>query len=186
MNLLPLVYPTFARELVAARAALTVGREVGLALRAHRRELGVSQRAYARLRELAPGQVARLETHADDLKLADVVAALAPTRYCLALCRRPEPDGDDSRPGVGGAALPVPVAPTHWPRAELLAVVRGGSRRFPAHRHTEQVDYPPNWWWYSESTRARAVRPHWSAAGRDLPGPGPEGSPSGVEREGAA
>ena len=43
----PNTFPTFARELLAARASLTLIDEIGLALRAHRRSLGLSQRAYA-------------------------------------------------------------------------------------------------------------------------------------------
>ncbi len=50
MNLLAFVHPTVARELNAARAALTVPREVGLAVRAHRRRLRLGQRGYARRR----------------------------------------------------------------------------------------------------------------------------------------
>ncbi|WP_030526793.1 helix-turn-helix domain-containing protein [Phycicoccus jejuensis] len=165
MRLLPLTYPTFARELLAARAALTVPHEVGLALRAHRRTLGLGQRAYARRRGWSASHVARLETRAGDLRLTDVVAALGPTGYCLALCHRgaapdPEPDPDTPAPP---AALPVPVSPTHWPRTELLALVRDGSRRFPAHHDTTQVTYPPNWWWQTEATRIGTQRPTWYA-----------------------
>ncbi len=165
MRLLPLTYPTFARELLAARAALTVPHEVGLALRAHRRTLGLGQRAYARHRGWSASHVARLETRAGDLRLTDVVAALGPTGYCLALCHRgpdPEPEPDPDTPAPP-AALPVPVSPTHWPRTELLALVRDGSRRFPAHHDTTQVTYPPNWWWQTEATRIGTQRPTWYA-----------------------
>ena len=61
------------------------------------------------------------------------------------------------------AVTPTPVHPTFWPRAELLARVRGGRRRFPAHHVIEQVSYPPNWWWFAESSRAGAVEPDWYA-----------------------
>lgn len=58
---------------------------------------------------------------------------------------------------------PQPVHPAFWPRAELIARVRGGSRRFPAHHVTEQVDTGPPWWWYAESSRVGTVAPHWYA-----------------------
>ncbi|MBT9256378.1 helix-turn-helix domain-containing protein [Phycicoccus sp. MAQZ13P-2] len=126
MRLLPLTHPTVARELLAAQAGLTVPHEVGLALRAHRRRLGLGQRAYARHRGWSVSHVARLETRAGDLRLADVLAALGPTGYCLALCHKgtdpdPEPDPDTPAPP---AALPVPVPPHHRPRAGLLALER--------------------------------------------------------------
>ncbi len=163
MNLLPLLYPTFARELNAARAGLTVPREVGLAVRAHRRRLRLGQRGYARRRGWSSSHVARLEARAGVLKLSDVLTALEPTDYCLALCHRPGTTTPDPEAPAPAGALPVPVAATHWPRDELVALVRDGSRRFPAHHDTGQVTYPPTWWWYAESTRAGSVRPHWYA-----------------------
>ncbi|QKE83807.1 helix-turn-helix transcriptional regulator [Arthrobacter sp. NEB 688] len=125
MRLLPLTSPTVARELHAARVALTVAHEVGVALRTHRRGLGLGQRAYARHRGWSTSHVARLETDAGDLRLTDVVAALGPTEYRLALCHRGHPEPDPDTPPV---ALAVPVAPTRWPPAELLALGRPGSR----------------------------------------------------------
>ncbi|QIM20033.1 hypothetical protein G7075_00905 [Phycicoccus sp. HDW14] len=162
----PNSYPTFAAELVEARATLGLGDEVGLALRATRHRLGLSQRAYAALRGWSLSRLARLEAGAERLRLGDVVAALEGTEYRLALCRRavggpsPPPAG---APSPAGAALPVPVPPDHWPRTELLARVRDGSRRFPGHRDAEQVDFPPQWWWNTEATRFGTVPPHWSA-----------------------
>lgn len=159
MRLTPMTYPTFARELLAARAALTLPDEVGLAVRADRRRLTMSQRDYARHRGWPVSRVVRLEAGAGGMKLDEVVHALDGTEHVLVVCRRPDPDD----PASGAGALPVPVRPADWPRPELIARVRGEGRRFPAHHDTHQVDYPPTWWWYAESTRAGAVAPHWYA-----------------------
>lgn len=162
----PTSYPTFAAELLEARATLTLGDEVGLALRATRRRLRLSQRAYAALRGWSTSRLARLESGAERLRLGDVVDALEGTEYRLALCRRPVTGPSPPSPGTpspAGAALPVPVPPDAWPRAELLARVRDGGRRFPGHRDTEQIDFPPGWWWNTEATRIGTVPPHWSA-----------------------
>lgn len=190
--------PTYAVEVLRARASLQLADEVGLAFRAERQRLGMSQRAYAAHRGLSLGTIIRLECAADTMKLGDVNAALAGTMFQLCLCHRP-PDGRPSpatlpAPGPPGDAAqppsaqqaadrslegtqgqeahrrapeespaPQPVHPAFWPRAELIARVRGGSRRFPAHHVTEQVDTGPPWWWYAESSRAGAVSPHWYA-----------------------
>lgn len=171
----PVTHPTFARELLDARAALGVADAVGLAVRAERRRLGLSQRAYAAHRGWSPSRVSRLEAGAGSLKLADVAEALDGTAFQLALCRRPAddesggPDDDpdtDPTPGAAALPVPVPVAPEEWARVELVARVRDGSRRFPAHHETEQVSYPPEWWWNSEATRSGARSPHWYAPRR--------------------
>ena len=202
-------WPTFAAELLRARAGLRLGDEVGLAIRADRSRLGLSQRAYAAERGLTEATVIRLESAADSMKLGDVVRALSGTAFVICLCHRP-PDGNtgagalkaegaprepaaptpahergDGPPSLATSLTdpadpsaprsvprpeppdppepPTPVHPTFWPRAELVARVRGGRRRFPAHHVTDQVSYPPNWWWYSESSRAGTVPPDWHA-----------------------
>lgn len=191
----PRMWPTFAAELLRARASLRVGDEVGLALRADRQRLGLSQRAYAERRGWTLGTVIRLESAADAMKLGDVDAALEDTPFMLCLCHRPaSPDSGVGAPGTTGAggtapapsstesarpsstepdgsaddrsappAAPMPVHPAYWPRAELIARVRGGRRRFPAHHVTEQVDSGPPWWWYAESSRAGTTSPDWYA-----------------------
>ena len=194
----PKMWPTFAAEVLAARASLRLGEEVGLALRADRQRLGLSQRAYAVHRGWTLGTVIRLETAADAVKLGDVVDALSDTAFQLCLCHRPPhhepgvaaqprpdpaPDGATSAPPgaspsplQGGVATPArdpdppagpptpqPVHPAFWPRAELIARVRGGRRRFPAHHVTEQVGWGPPWWWYAESSRIGTVTPDWYA-----------------------
>ena len=177
---------------------MRIGDEVGLALRAERQRLGMSQRAYAAHRGWTLGTVIRLESAADAMKLGDVDAALSDTAFQLCLCHRPpgqepgvaalpapQPPDDGSAPrtpiespsdpehGPTGSTAspgalphptpPQPVHPAFWPRAELVARVRGGGRRFPAHHVTEQVFSGPPWWWYAESSRVETVPPHWYA-----------------------
>ena len=144
--------PTFAAELLAARADLTLADSIGLALRAHRRRMRMSQRTYAQFRDWPRALVSRLESQAGRATLAMVEQALAPTGYALAVVALPEP-GSEERVQL--------VDPSHWPRTELLARVRGGSRRFPGHRDTRLVSSPPWWWWDRESTFALSVEPHW-------------------------
>ncbi|WP_392543077.1 hypothetical protein [Oryzobacter telluris] len=90
MTRTPRTWPTFAAGLLAARASLRLPDEVGLAIRADRRRLGLSQRAYATRRQLSAALVARLETRAGDLKLADVIRGLDGTQFALCLCHRPD------------------------------------------------------------------------------------------------
>jgi hypothetical protein len=196
------MWPTFAAEVLRARASLRLGDEVGLAVRAERQRLGMSQRAYATHRGWTLGTVIRLESAADAMKLGDVDAALAGTAFQLCLCHRPpghepgvavlpapdsphspDPPAADAEPPASTApapgpgdepgaspgspddspTVPQPVHPAFWPRAELVARVRGGCRRFPAHHVTEQVGSGPPWWWYAESSRAGTVAPNWYA-----------------------
>ncbi|WP_353952837.1 hypothetical protein V6K52_05195 [Knoellia sp. S7-12] len=121
---------------------LTVADAVGLALRDHRRRLRLSQRAYAAWRGRPPSSIARLEPAAGSLRLDDVVEVLEGTGYTVALVARA--DGDEE------GAMATVVDPGSWPVTELLARVRDGSRRFPAHHETESVINPPRWWWHRE------------------------------------
>lgn len=152
-------YPTFAVELLRARAALTVVEEVGLALRAHRRTLALPQRGYATLRGWSKTHVARLESDAGSVRLADVVTALAGTGYAVGLYRVTTPADEN---------VSARVLPGSWPRTELVARVRDGSRRFPGHRETRQVTVPPPWWFCSESTRSDTEEPQWYARGPSM------------------
>ena len=58
------------------RERLSLADVVSLAIRAHRRQLGLSQRGYAAARGYSASHVARLERSAGDLRLAAVVDAL--------------------------------------------------------------------------------------------------------------
>ena len=164
----PRTWPTFAAELVEARACLQLPDEVGLAIRADRRRLGLSQRAYATRRRLTAAMVARLETRAAELKLRDVIRGLEGTDFVLCLCRRVDGGEVAATTMAPPTWTATPVPPSFWPRAELLARVRSGTRRFPAHHPAWQVDRPPLWWWNTEATYAYAVRPNWYAP-RTLP-----------------
>jgi transcriptional regulator with XRE-family HTH domain len=172
----PNTFPTFARELLAARASLTLIDEIGLALRAHRRALGLSQRAYALKRGYARSTFARLEADAGAARLDEVLNALEGTGFGLYLGvvgTPPSPDHDAD----GASALPLPasvhevvqplagrpspVPVETWPRPELIARVRGGYRRFPGHRRTHQITSPPVWWWVQEYFRGGTAEPQW-------------------------
>ncbi|MFC7487510.1 helix-turn-helix domain-containing protein [Knoellia sp. CPCC 206453] len=153
-------------ELDDAVRRLTVADAVGLALRAHRRRLGLSQRAYAAVRGRPPVAIARLESSAGSLRLDDVVEALEGTGFALALVTRADSDA--------GTVAATVVEPGSWPLTELLARVRDGSRRFPAHHDTEAVINPPKWWWHREFFVGKGPEPQWYAP---RPTPGRGGSP---------
>lgn len=170
-------WPTFAQELLEARVRLTIADEVGLALRAHRRRLRLSQRAYAALRGYSRATLGRLECSAGAQRLDDIVQALEGTGFALYLGRSPAPPrSDDSAlsapeppPGrttsvsevVPAADAPPPVRRDEWPRTELIARVRGGGRRFPGHLEATQVTSPPTWWWVHEFFSGPTPKPLW-------------------------
>ncbi len=163
--------PKFARQLARARARLTVADEVGLALRDHRRALGLSQRAYAASRGLSRAMLARLEAGAGRMSLDTVVSALEGTGFELRVAFD-EPPPTVSEAGVATPSTPAtPSAPQPvvgvphdaWLATDLVARVRGGSRRFPAHRVVEPVVNPPMWWWMHEFFSGPSEEPQWYA-----------------------
>lgn len=131
---------------------LGVAREVGLALRAHRRERGESQRAYAAARQLSRELLARVEVDAGAASLSTVGALLDGTGFELAIV----PVGVDR---------PRP----EWDETDLRAKTRSGSR-FPAHREVRGTD-GPLWWWYHEylGSRRYGEAPRWTAEGFTAP-----------------
>ena len=92
------------RELGEARAALTLGESIVMALRDGRATSGASQRDRAEATGLSKSTVAQLESDPGRLKLDDVVTALTGTRFHLRLCH----DQDGS-----------PVDPQDWLATEL-------------------------------------------------------------------
>ena len=149
-----------AADIDRAADSLTIADSVGLALRDHRRRLRLSQRAYAAMRGWSASHIARLETGAGRYALDDLVQALEGTGFGLALVRQGE--GDSSAAEI--------VTPASWPETELVARVRDGSRRFPAHHETRAVTNPPNWWWHREFFHGVGPEPRWYA-------PRPTGAP---------
>lgn len=123
-------------------------RDVGLALRAHRRQRAQSQRAYARDRGLSRDVLARAEVDAGSLSLAALLSLLQGTGFELAVV----PAG--ARPDV------------EWDRTDLEARTRSGSR-FPANRQVRQSPRGPLWWLYHEMLGSREFRPPpvWTAEG---------------------
>jgi len=144
-----------AAELDSAIRTLTLADAVGLALRDHRRRLRLSQRAYAAVRSRPPSTIARLESSAGRFSLDDVVEALSGTGFALALVQ----PGDIA----DQASAATIVMPASWPVTELLARVRDGSRRFPAHHDTQAVINPPIWWWHREFFVGKGPEPKWYA-----------------------
>lgn len=133
---------------------LTVTKQVGLALRGHRRELGQSQRAYAAQRGMSKTQLARMEHDSSGVTLGAVADVLEGTGYCLAV-------------------VPVDAAPAiDWDPTDLDARTRDG-RRFPANRTVQRSEFGPYWWWYHEvmGTGGCGDKPAWTAEGF---APGPE------------
>lgn len=131
-----------------------VAKEVGLALRGHRRQLGQSQRAYAAQRGMNRAQLARMELDASGVPLGAVADVLEGTGYCLAV-------------------IPVGTAPViDWDPTDLEARTRAGAR-FPANRTVQRSTFGPYWWWYHEmmGTGACGAKPVWTAEGFH---PGPE------------
>lgn len=152
-----------AADIAATVGRLTLADMVGLALRDHRRRLGLSQRAYAAVRERLPSAIARLETSAGRFQLDDVLDALNGTGFALALVRCAD-DADDAIDAIDeqrGTA--VPVVPGSWPTTELIARTRDGSPHFPAHHETHAVINPPNWWWRREFSFGKGPEPQWDA-----------------------
>jgi hypothetical protein len=101
-------------DVARAAARLTVADSVGLALRDHRRRLGLSQRAYAAMRGWSASRAARLETGAERFALADIVEALDGTGFGLALVQRRE----------GDASAGEVVEPGSWSETELVERAR--------------------------------------------------------------
>jgi len=62
-----------------------------------------------------------------------------------------------------GSAEDVRIPPQAWLATDLVARVRGGSRRFPAHRVVIPVSDPPMWWWIHEFFSGPTEKPQWYA-----------------------
>jgi transcriptional regulator with XRE-family HTH domain len=181
--------PAQRTALERARRNLDVHAEVGLALRDHRRRLRMSQRAYARFRGLHRSMLARLEAGRGDVSLETAVDALTGTGFALFVGVVAEPSG----PTSGGAAVPadepIPTAmgasprrlpASAWEATDLVARVRAGGRRFPAHRRVRPVSMPPPWWWVHEFFAGPREEPQWYAPVVDVTEPEswPEGAAS--------
>jgi hypothetical protein len=151
-----MVRPTFARELVAGRAGLDLTGAVGLALRVHRRETGLSQRDYAQWRGWSKSHQWRLESRADSLRLQDLASALQDTGYRLALVHV------DPLAPLGEEVSEL-AQPEQFAAPEFVARDRAG-RRFPAHLRVRRTRRAPRWWMERYSTTL-VVGPEWTTTG---------------------
>jgi hypothetical protein len=128
--------------------------------------------------------LARLEAGADHVTLAAVVDALEGTGFALYLGFADSPEAPPPAAAALAAPLPSsavqpaigtattaprqessrePVPPEAWVATDLVARVRGGGRRFPAHRVVRAVDNPPMWWWVHEFFAGPSEPPQWYA-----------------------
>lgn len=149
-------------------ATPSVREQVGLALRADRRQRGQSQRAYAATRNLSRDMLARAEVDAGGFRLSTVAALLEGAGFELAIL--PVASG-----GPG----------TWWDPTDVAARTRAGGR-FPAHREVRESPGGPLWFQYHEllGSRGSGVQPRWSAEGF-VPPPGTRyGKQSSLDEDG--
>ena len=131
------MWPTFAAEVLSARASLRLGDEIGLAFRAERQRLGLSQRAYAAHRGWTLGTSAVLLV----LMLVPLPTPGWPPRgWVLVACDVGQGDGLVLDAG-DGAAVVVDTGPD--PTLVDGCLRRLGVRRVPlvvlTHFHADHV-----------------------------------------------
>ncbi|MFX0539458.1 helix-turn-helix domain-containing protein [Ornithinimicrobium sp. Y1847] len=127
----------------------TVLEQVGLALRAHRRQHGLSQRAFADKHGLSKSTVARFEADPSSASLAEAHRLLTLVGFDLAVT------GQDGSPVQD------------WDPTDLLARTRSKGR-FPAHRAVHGSGaVGPRWWVHHEFTASGECgpQPAWTAEG---------------------
>ena len=110
------------------------------------------------------------------MSLDTVVTALDGTGFVLRWLRRPTTRAR-RRPTTPARRWPRPSTaqavprrrdrvrrpPETWAPTDLVARVRGNSRRFPAHREVGAVSNPPLWWWMHEFFSGPTEEPKWYA-----------------------
>ncbi len=105
--------------------------------------------------------MARLETAAGNLRLADVLTALEGTGFRLDLRRdtAEETDLEGGADAVDGVPSGSP-----WPVTDLVARDSRGLC-FPPYRDVRHTPEGPRWWWPTASMPTTARPPMWSAEG---------------------
>jgi hypothetical protein len=163
---------TLIHERLAAVESYNVLDAIAMAIREHRRALGLNQRDYAAAHGLSKTWVGRLESDPGSLRLVDVVASLEAGHYRLGVYVRPPTPGGTSADGRGGQSLeagaPADALDAHaWPLEELMART-GGNSRFPAHRAVRRVGYGgPEWFKRNYQCWVRVPDgPSWTAESR--------------------
>ncbi|QDB80518.1 helix-turn-helix transcriptional regulator [Georgenia wutianyii] len=149
--------PTPRRARVHGHRMATVPfhEQVGLVLRATRRELGMSQRAFAEAAGVPKSTLARVERSALGCSLELVLDLLGRTGHSLGVV------------GADGELV------TRWTPTDLRARDRS-DRRFPAHREVREVPRMANaplWWVLHEflGTGRCGPQPRWTAEGFAIP-----------------
>jgi hypothetical protein len=118
--------------------------------------------------------LARLEAGAGQMRLDTISDALVGTGFMLCVTfsqSEPDPSPDGGASGCSATSddepqlqvVPRRVPPEAWAPTDLVAAVRGGSRRFPAHRKVYAVTNPPLWWWMHEFFNGPTEKPKWYA-----------------------
>lgn len=166
--------PTFARELLEGWTRTDLAGLIGLAMRSHRRELGLPQRGYAALRGWSKTHQARLESSAEELRVSSVRTALEGTGFRLALVH----DG----PGIPVSSPQTAQVRSVDSEAELVELVRvkqfidsemvardAAGRRFPVTRPVRRTEHSPKWWMDRYATWG-GDGPEWTCTGTSVHG----------------
>ncbi|USQ79138.1 helix-turn-helix domain-containing protein [Ornithinimicrobium faecis] len=146
--------------------------QVGLAVRAWRQRVGLSQRGLAEVLGRSQSMISRLETRAGELPLGTVQEMVELAGFELVVVR----EGRQIRAA-------------DWERTDLVARDRSG-RRFPAQRRVYPAKDGPYWWWeqeYLRLSRPLGPQPVWTTVGLDLYGRREEAADrEAADREAAA
>ena len=141
----------FSQAVDAAYARAGLADDIALAVRGHRRELGLSQRAYAECRGCSRSLIARAEAgRSDEMTLARAQWLLAGTGYVVAAV---EQDAD-----IG------PIRPAGAVAGRELVARDDAGRRLPAHLPVRSgARMPPTWWWSRHGRwLSKKVVPAWT------------------------
>jgi transcriptional regulator with XRE-family HTH domain len=121
-------------------------RLVALAIRAGRRDRGLSQRAFAAIAGLSQSTVARLETSKASVQLDDLRLALAMVGLRLSIVR------EDGTSWMVDSALDL----------DVVGIVDRGGRQFPAHLPEDVETYEPCWRRFRDERAGYRHRSQWT------------------------
>lgn len=170
----PEVLDHLGSALEAALDAEDLSEDLALAVRAHRRELGMSQRAYAAHRGISRNRITLIESgHARRVALSAVEDTLEPTPYRLMVVLR----GDLTE---SEQATLAELRPTGSVPAVELVARDSNRRRLPAHLPLEPGPVRPPTWWFARNGGWSTMRtyPLWRYR---MPPPASAAEPSAAE-----